>query len=146
MSNKAVVESLNVVLADAIVFYQKLHQYHWVVEGKQFFALHAKFEELYDHFAGVLDDVAERVLTIGGKPVPTLKRALELATIEEDDSTPGASKMVEIVLADLEKQAGNMAKVIEAAEEAGDRGSANLMDGFCDEIEKTCWMLKAFLA
>ena len=51
MSNKAVVESLNVVLADAIVFYQKLHQYHWVVEGKQFFALHAKFEELYEQYA-----------------------------------------------------------------------------------------------
>lgn len=145
MSN-AVVESLNVILADSIVFYQKLHQYHWVVKGKQFFALHNKFEELYDQFADVMDDVAERVLTIGGKPVPTLAEAMKKTTLSEDATEPESSQMVKNILADLEKQLANMKKAIAEAEKADDRGTANLLDGFCDEMEKTGWMLKAFLS
>mgnify|MGYP006290571203 CR=1 FL=1 len=144
MSN--VVESLNTVLADAIVFYQKLHQYHWVVTGRQFFSLHAKFEELYDHWAEVIDDVAERVLTIEGKPVPTLAEALKLTTLKEDATEPPAETMVRTVLADMQTQRDHMQTAIAAAEANDDRGTANLLDGFCDEIEKTCWMLKAFLA
>ena len=146
MSSTEVTNQLNKVLADAIVFYQKLHQYHWVVTGKQLFALHAKFEELYDHWANIIDEVAERILTIGGQPIPTLASALEATTIKEDASTPDACDMVKIVLSDLELQVASMKKVIEAAEASDDRGSANLMDGYCDEIEKTCWMLKSFLA
>ena len=145
MSSTQVNEKLNKVLADAIVFYQKLHQYHWVVTGKQFFALHGKFEELYDQWAEIIDEVAERVLTIGGKPVPTLASALEISTIKEDATQPAAAEMVKNILADLTDQSSTMEQVIEAAEAAGDRGSANLMDGYRDSIEKTCWMLKAFL-
>jgi starvation-inducible DNA-binding protein len=146
MADTTVVQSLNTVLADAIVFYQKLHQYHWVVTGKQFFALHTKLEELYDAWADIVDEVAERILTVGGTPVPTLAAALQQATISEDATRPDAKDMVKTVMADMEAQAANMGKVIEAAEATGDRGSANLMDGYRDQIEKTCWMLRAFLA
>lgn len=146
MSASGTVDELNKVLADAIVFYQKLHQYHWVVNGKQFFALHAKFEELYDQWAEIIDEVAERILTVGGKPVATLVQAVELSTIAEDSTEPSAEQMVKNVLGDLETQAGEMRRVIEQGEKVGDRGSVNLMDGYCDQIEKTCWMLRAFLA
>ena len=83
MPSQTVVNALNAVLADAIVFYQKLHQYHWVVRGRQFFALHGKFEELYDKWAELTDDTAERVLTVGGKPVANagdVKAALSAAS------------------------------------------------------------------
>ena len=146
MADSKVPDGLNTILADAIVFYQKLHNYHWMVEGKHFFGLHEKFEELYDRWAEVMDDVAERVLTIGGRPVPTLADALKAATIEEDGSKPDAKDMVKIVLTDLQQQLENMRKTIAAAEEADDRGTANLLDEFCDEIEKTNWMLTAWLA
>ena len=146
MPSSATTKELNKVLADAIVFYQKLHQYHWVVKGKQFFALHSKFEELYDKWAEIIDEVAERILTIGGKPIPTLASALEAATIKEDSSEPLAEDMVKTVLQDLQSQVNSMREALNAAENSGDRGSANLMDGYCDEIEKTCWMLKSFLA
>lgn len=144
MANESVIKQLNVVLADSIVFYHKLHNYHWFVTGKQFFSLHAKFEELYDHWAGVMDDVAERILTLGGKPHPTLASALATATIKEETDSPGAGDMVKSVLKDMQAQAEQMAKAIDAAEKAGDRGTANLLDGFRDEIEKTCWMLRAW--
>lgn len=146
MSNDAVASGLSVVLADSIVFYHKLHNYHWYVTGKLFFSLHAKFEELYDHFADVVDDVAERMLTIGAKPHPTLASALEAATIKEETGSPSPEDMVKILKADMLAQRDQMLKVIEAAEAADDRGTANLLDDFCDEIEKTCWMIDAWLS
>ncbi len=137
---------LNGLLANAIIFYHKLHNYHWAVEGRDFFDLHAKFEEYYDQWAEILDDVAERILQIGGRPLPTLAEALKLATIKEDPSKPDAREMVQIVLDDMLTQHKQMRDCIVAAEEAADRSTANLLDGPADAIEKQAWMLKAWLA
>lgn len=139
-------DSLNGLLADTLVLEQKLRHYHWNVQGPQFFALHAKFEELYDHFADVIDEVAERILTTGGEPVRTLATALELAAITEDGGKPAALEMVRTLAADLESLRQRAVKGIEAAEAATDRGTANLLDGLNDELEKTLWMLRATLA
>lgn len=136
---------LNVLLSDAIVMEQKLRHYHWNVKGPQFFALHAKFEELYDHFADLVDDVAERILTIGGEPVRTLGQALEIAVVQEDAGLPDAQAMVANLRQDLDAIRQRSVQGIEMAEEAGDRGSANLLDGLNDELEKTLWMLDASL-
>ncbi len=138
-------DHLNGLLADTLVLEQKLRHYHWNVSGPQFFALHAKFEELYDHFADVIDDVAERILTIGGDPVRTLAAALELAAVREDAGKPAALEMVQNLRADLATIHGRAQQTIEAAESAGDRGTANLLDGLGDELEKTLWMLDATL-
>ena len=138
-------DKLNVTLANAIVTYQKLHHYHWRVTGEQFFGLHAKLEELYDRFHEVLDDVAERILTIGGAPLATLADALKLATVSETSEVPAAKEMVANVLYDFEAQRAQMQEVIAEADKAGDRGTANMLDGICDELEKTMWMLRAFL-
>jgi starvation-inducible DNA-binding protein len=145
MADQKVLDQLNVIVADAAVFYYKLHNYHWFVTGRQFFSLHEKFEELYDHWTELMDDVAERVLTIGGRPPATLAEVLKLATVKEESGKPEAREMVERTLADLRGQADQMRKGIELAEKADDRGTANLLDGFCDEIEKTIWMLEAWL-
>jgi len=142
----AIHDQLNGILADALVLEQKLRHYHWNVRGPQFFSLHAKFEELYDHFADVIDDVAERILTVGGEPVRTLAGALELATVAEDAGKPAAAEMVASLRADLKTIHERAAAAIAAAEEAGDRGTANLLDGLNDELEKTLWMLDAALA
>ncbi|MBD3258056.1 DNA starvation/stationary phase protection protein [candidate division GN15 bacterium] len=145
MNTQMISDKLNVTLANAIVTYQKLHQYHWRVSGEQFFRLHEKFEELYDTFNQTLDDVAERILTIGGEPVGTLAGALELATISEDDTVPSANDMVSNTLYDLETQQSQIQGVIAAAEAEGDRGTVNLLDGISDDLEKQMWMLRAYL-
>ncbi|MDD5718873.1 MAG: DNA starvation/stationary phase protection protein [Candidatus Krumholzibacteria bacterium] len=143
---KTIHDNLNGLLADTLVLEQKLRHYHWNVQGPQFFALHAKFEELYDRFAEVIDDVAERILTTGGKPIRTLSGALAAAAIKEDDGQPEALAMVRNLRADLEGLRERAVKGIAAAEEANDRGTVNLLDGLNDEIEKTLWMLKATLS
>ncbi len=142
----AIHEHLNGLLSDTLVLEQKLRHYHWNVSGPQFFALHAKFEELYDHFADVIDDVAERILTVGGEPVRTLAAALENTALSEDPGKPAALTMVENLKQDLRAIHGRAAATIAAAEATEDRGTANLLDGLNDELEKTLWMLDATLA
>ena len=62
-----VTKSLNEALANAIVFYHKLHHFHWSVKGPQFYQLHEKFEELYDRWAGTLEPVLRQVHEPGQK-------------------------------------------------------------------------------
>jgi len=144
MADRKVIDGLNGLLADATVLYQKLHAFHWMVAGPQFFQLHAKFEEFYDRFAEVVDDVAERVLTVGGQPLGTLREVLARAELKEYDGTKAAAQMVAAVAADFTHLLKKSGAVQEAAEAAGDRGTANLLDGIRDELEKTLGMLKAW--
>lgn len=141
---KQVVEGLNGLLADATVFYQKLRHYHWNVAGRKFFELHEKFEELYTGWADSIDEVAERILMIGGVPLHTLASMLEVARLREDDSTPPPEVMVDALIADLEALHASAGATIEVAEAADDRGTANLLDGLRDGMEKDLWMLKTW--
>lgn len=145
LSSNVVADKLNVTLANAIVNYQKLHHYHWQVRGEQFFRLHEEFEKLYLRFSEILDDVAERVLTIGGSPIGTLKTALEVAEVTEDSRVPSSREMVQSVLNDLALQRNQMQLVIEEAEKAGDRGAANMLDDMGEDLEKRMWMLRSML-
>lgn len=141
-----IVEGLNVLVADSMVLYQKLHHYHWNVTGDEFFSLHAKFEELYNMFSVVLDDAAERVLTIGGKPPRTLGEMLELTQLTEDASLPDDEEdMIEAVIADFTKVLEYTLPLVEAAEEARDRGTVAMLDDIRAQLEKHIWMLNAFL-
>ncbi len=146
MNKQAMYESLNGLLADSIVLYQKLHHFHWRVQGEGFFLLHGKFEELYDHFAETTDAIAERILMIGGEPLGTLAQALEHASISEVAMVPPARDMIILVKEDLETFQGRVGQVLELADQEGDRGTANLLDPVNDELDKTLWMLRAFLA
>ena len=76
----AMTDTLNALLADYQVHYQRMRNYHWNVRGPQFFQLHAKFEELYTGAALKVDELAERVLTLGARPYSTLAEALEVPT------------------------------------------------------------------
>ena len=139
-------ESLNRLLADSTVFYQKLRHYHWNVTGPQFFALHIKFEELYGAWAERIDQVAERILTVGGVPIHTLRAVLDASSLEEDESLPAAEKMVTRLLADLMVLRDSIVGIRREADESQDDGTADLMDQIRDDLEKDAWMLRAFTA
>ena len=139
-----VVDDLNALLADATVFYQKLRHYHWNVEGRKFFELHEKFEELYTRWADDIDQIAERVLMVEGVPLHTLASMLKVARLAEDESIPKAAVMVDNILADMDALHAASGRVVDAAEEAGDRGTANLMDDLRDAMEKDMWMLRTW--
>ncbi len=143
--NTHVADRLNRILADSLVFEQKMHHFHWTVRGPQFFQLHAKFEDLYDRWGELVDELAERVLQIGGRPVATLAEALKLATLKEQPEQLDERAMLAETRADLQKQLEAWRQTITACEQAGDRVSANMIDDVCAETEKTMWMLGAWL-
>ncbi len=144
--NANVISSLNVILADATVLYQKLHHFHWRVQGSGFYQLHAKFEEMYDHFADVSDEVAERILMIGGEPLASLAQALKLSSVEESLDVPSGGEMAVRVRAELDNFRIKIRQAVAEAEAAGDRGTANMLDPVADGLDKEIWMLDAYLA
>ena len=146
MAKQNTIDGLNQLLADATIFYQKLRHYHWNVTGRHFFALHEKFEELYTRWAEAIDEIAERILTVEGVPVHTLASMVEKATLKEDETVPAAEAMVTAVEADLQTLHAAMGALIESAENGEDRGTANLVDGLRDDVEKDLWMLRSWKA
>jgi len=136
---------MNQQIANWTLLYTKLHNYHWYVKGPNFFTLHTKFEEFYTEASTYIDDTAERLLTIGGKPVATLKEVLHLATITEADGSEKADKMVQVILDDFSTICKDIDAILVAAEEAKDEETADLYLGIKAALEKHIWMLQSYL-
>ncbi|MFP3392417.1 Dps family protein [Brevibacillus sp. SIMBA_076] len=136
---------LNKQVANWTVLYTKLHNFHWNVKGPHFFTLHQKFEELYTEAAGHIDILAERVLSIGGKPVATLSASLQTASIAEAQGNESAEQMVETVVRDFAILLEETKLAMEAADQAGDEATADMLLAIRSGLEKHVWMLEAFL-
>ncbi|MBT2655400.1 DNA starvation/stationary phase protection protein [Bacillus sp. ISL-18] len=139
------IQSVNKQVAAWTVLYTKLHNYHWYIKGPHFFTLHAKFEELYNEAAMVIDEFAERILALEGKPVGTLKECLELSYIEEASGGENEEDMVRILSGDLAKIVDELQAAITLAEEADDEGTADMLLGIKKSVSKHLWMFKAYL-
>ncbi|MNW55223.1 General stress protein 20U [compost metagenome] len=144
-SEQALEKELNLQIANWTVLYTKLHNYHWYVKGSNFFRLHEKFEELYDEAAGYIDEIAERLLAIGGQPVATLKGSLAIATISEATGSENADAMVEAIIADFAVLGNELKHGMKAADEAEDQASSDLLLGILSAIKKHSWMLNSYL-
>ncbi|MBD3749139.1 MAG: DNA starvation/stationary phase protection protein [Sphingobacteriales bacterium] len=140
------VDHINILLANYQIHYQKVRGCHWNVRGHNFFDLHIKFEELYNNAQTTIDELAERVLTLGKSPYSTYADYIKVSSIKEI-KTEGlaAEKMVEAVLDDFQKLIEIEREVIKnATENAGDEGTADIIIGFLKFKEKTSWMLRAW--
>lgn len=135
----------NQQIANWNVLYTKLHRFHWYVKGPQFFTLHAKFEELYNETASTIDELAEQLLIIGGKPISTLKEYLLIATIKETTEVLTAEKMVLAVVKDYTQLINELKAGMEAAEQSNDEVSSDMFLELIGKLSKHNWMLKAFL-
>lgn len=138
--------ALNRQTANWVLLGVKLHHYHWYVSGSQFFTLHEKFEELYNEAAGYVDELAERLLAIGGQPASTMKQYLELSDLQEARGGEDAKGMVMELVRDFTTISKELQEAIAAAEELSDQPTADLMIGIRSSIEKHIWMLNAFIA
>lgn len=138
-------KELNNQVATWSVVYTKLHNYHWYVKGPQFFTLHAKFEELYDEATIHMDEIAERLLTLGGKPVATLKEHLELSDVKEATGKETTNQMVEAVVEDFNIIMKSLKKGMDEATIDEDDMTVDLLNAVYQSIEKHQWMLNAFL-
>ena len=143
---KPVIDLLNDYLANYQIHYQKLRGSHWNIEGENFFTLHLKFEEFYTNAQTTIDEIAERILTLGKHPLSTFGEYIEHASIKEIDTIGMNDKsMVKEILNDMTILIELEREIMEAASAAGDEGTNDMVNAFMQFKEKSCWMLRAFI-
>ena len=139
-----IVAGLQQLLADFQVHYTNLRGFHWEIKGRGFFVLHEKFESMYDDAAAKIDEIAERILTLGGTPENKFSEYLKVARVAEVSGVSRSSEAVENVLATYKHFIAEERKLIDLANEANDAVTADLLTGYLKEQEKMVWMLVAF--
>lgn len=139
------IEKLNDLLANYQVFYQNARGFHWNIKGEKFFELHLKFEELYTDLQLKIDEIAERILTLGGTPLHTFSDYLSLAKVKPmANITEGKACMknvIETFTIILIKQR----EILELAAEVNDEGTNAMASDYIRAQEKLVWMYNAFL-
>ena len=142
---KKTVEELQQLLADMHIFYMNMRGFHWNVEGNKFFSLHKLFEEIYDGLSEQIDEVAERILTLGGNPESKFSAYLNRSTIKEAELIKDTKGTIQATLDGFKLLIAQMRKVVEVAENGEDQVTEDMMIGFIEGYEKRIWMLVAFM-
>ena len=140
-----IINKLNNLLSSYHIFYINVRGYHWNVKGEHFFSLHEKFEELYTDLQLQIDEIAERILTLGGVPLHAYSDFSENASIKEDKNVHDGKACVKGLVSGLQALIEEQRTVAEAAEGVDDQGSADLVTEYVQEQEKLVWMYTAFL-
>lgn len=136
---------MNDLLANYSVFYQNVRGYHWNVKGEKFFELHLKFEELYNDLFVKIDEVAERILTLGSVPEHRFSSYLESSAIQQSNEGADGIKAVQEVLDTLEVLLVKQRDILDFSGNMGDEGTNAQMSDYIREQEKLVWMYGAFL-
>lgn len=139
-------KELNHLLSTYQVFYSNVRGFHWNIKGEKFFELHAKFEELYNDLLVKVDEIAERVLTLGETPVHTMKNYLEDSAITEANGVTDGVEAVSIIVNNFLKIIPILRGILELTGDHGDEGTNSLMSDYISEQEKLVWMYNAFLS
>ena len=144
---KELEKKLNLYLANQLVDYVKKHNLHWNLKGSHFFTLHAKLEELYEEAGDILDEVAERILALGGNPVSNMKEALSMATIKElEDGPKSTDQTIKALISDTDYWIKDSKEIAELADKEGDSVTNDMFNGYTKAYQKLAWMLKAYVS
>lgn len=141
-SDKIAVE-LNGLLATYQVFYMNVRGYHWNIKGINFFSLHEKFEEYYDNLVEKVDEIAERILTLGHTPVHAFSEYLTQSRIKEHKNAISAKDCLQGALNGFKTLLVQQREILATTADSDDEGTASLMSDYIKEQEKIIWMLSA---
>lgn len=142
---RPIVDQLNDLLANYHVHYQKLRGCHWNIKGPHFFTLHIKFEELYTNAQQKIDELAERILTLGKSPYSSFSDYLKVSKIKEVNTIGMKdSDMVLAILDDFSNLIELEREIMSTTSDAGDDGTNDLINKFMQFKEKNTWMLRSF--
>lgn len=142
---EAIASALNEVLSAYQVHYQNLRGFHWNVKGHVFFELHEKFEELYEEAKNTIDEIAERILTLGYTPLHTMSDYLETTKVAEAKNVTSDRDTVRHTIQDLQGLLEREREAWRRANEISDVGTTHLLEDYIGNQEKTIWMLNSWL-
>ncbi|MDQ3022203.1 MAG: DNA starvation/stationary phase protection protein [Bacteroidota bacterium] len=133
------------LLADYQVFYMNARGFHWNIKGDKFFELHVKFEELYNDALLKIDEIAERILTLGITPLHSFSDYLETSKARESKNISDGNEAVSLILDGFKVMLEIEREILELSENAGDEGTNSLMSDYIPQQEKLVWMYSAYL-
>jgi starvation-inducible DNA-binding protein len=143
--SKKIAAELNSLLANFQIFYINVRGFHWNIKGDKFFELHLKFEELYTDTLLKIDEVAERILTIGYFPLHSFSDYLNTATIKERINISDGKEAISIVLAGYQELLEIERKLLRISASVNDEGTNALVSDYIRQQEKQVWMYTAYL-
>lgn len=145
LKTQQLAKDLNKLLANFQLYYQNLRGIHWNIKGKAFFDLHAKFEELYTDANLKVDEVAERILTLGATPLHTFDDYIKAAKVPVGKNVSKDEDAVKLIIDSLTELLKIERQILDSSDDANDEGTNSMMSDFITEQEKTVWMMKAWL-
>ncbi len=143
--SKNLAAKLNELLADYSIFYQNVRGFHWNIKGDKFFELHQKFQELYENLFIKIDEVAERINTLGHTPNHQFSVYQKLSALKEQKETTNGIKNVGFILDSLKVIISLQRELLDLSADAEDEGTNALMSDYIREQEKLIWMYSAYL-
>ena len=143
--SKILADSLNNLLADYMMFYQNTRGLHWNIKGNKFFELHLKFEELYADLLIKVDEVAERILTLGVTPLHTFDDYQATAKIPAVKNVSDGNQGVQSILDAFKVIITKQRELLTLSADAGDEGTNALMSDYIREQDKLVWMYSSYL-
>jgi len=138
-------EKLNILLANYSIFYQNTRGYHWNIKGEKFFELHLKFEELYNDLVLKIDEIAERILTLGHTPAHNYSAYSKVSKIQESIQVSDGLKAVADILNSFQVIIILQRELLDLSAQANDEGTNALMSDYIRMQEKLVWMYSSFL-
>jgi starvation-inducible DNA-binding protein len=142
---KQLAENLNTLLANFQLYYQNLRGIHWNIKGRAFFDLHVKFEELYNDANMKVDEIAERILTLGETPLHTFDDYTNYGKVPVGKNVSEDKNAVKLIVDSLTELLKIERDILNKSNDAEDEGTNAMMSGFIAQQEKTVWMMKAWL-
>jgi starvation-inducible DNA-binding protein len=136
---------LDELLANYSIFYQNTRGYHWNIKGEKFFELHVKFEELYNELLLKIDEVAERILTLGHSPNHNYSYYKTISSVQESKEVSDGQQAVSNILSSFKTIITLQRALLELSADAGDEGTNALMSDYVRAQEKSVWMYSAYL-
>lgn len=147
VNRQGVTDLLNNVLSDEYVLYTKTRNYHWNVTGLQFNDLHKFFESQYEELNDIVDEVAERARSVGGRSFGTLSEFEKHSRLKEEPGKAlNAKEMLSSLLSDHESLIQVLRKDLDTcASKFQDMGTSDFLTGLMEKHEKMAWMLRSFI-
>lgn len=138
-------DKLNDLLANFSIFYMNDRGFHWNIKGEKFFELHLKFEEIYNDLQIKIDEIAERILTLGHTPMHSYTCYAKTSEIKEVKDVSDGRTAITSLLDSFKVVITKEREILELSAEVGDEGTNALMSDYIREQEKTVWMLSSWM-
>jgi starvation-inducible DNA-binding protein len=128
------------------MLYLKTLYFHWNVTGPMFQPLHDVFESQYQELLLAVDDIAERIRSLGYPAPGTFQQFNRLTSITEDSVVPDSDTMIKLLVQGHETVIRTAREVSDISERGADVATSDLIIKRIEVHEKTAWMLRSFLA